>query len=127
MQNGPDFAELLRSAQRSAVHLEMRDTYAGQDSGGFAEFLRTGYANVALGEQVRWLPRKRASDIALPGNDFWLFDDAAVLFNHFTGDGAWASPRLTYTEELTVAKLCASAFESVWERGIDHGKYSIWR
>jgi hypothetical protein len=27
-QNGvPDFAELLRSAQRTAVHLEMRDVY----------------------------------------------------------------------------------------------------
>ncbi|MEU9043755.1 MULTISPECIES: DUF6879 family protein [unclassified Kitasatospora] len=41
----PDFADLLKSAQRSAVHLEMRDTYAGQDSGGFAEFLRSGYAD----------------------------------------------------------------------------------
>lgn len=44
-QNAPDFAELLRSAQRSAVHLEMRDTYAGQDSGGFAEFRQSGFAN----------------------------------------------------------------------------------
>lgn len=82
-------------------------------------------ANIALGEQVRWLPRREASDIALPGNDFWLFDERRVLFNHFTGDGAWSDPRLTYSEDPAVAKLCASAFEVVWERGTDHGKYSV--
>lgn len=26
------------------------------------------------GEDVRWLPDRRTSDIALPGDDFWLFD-----------------------------------------------------
>ncbi|MEU6967644.1 DUF6879 family protein [Kitasatospora aureofaciens] len=170
----PDFASLLESAQHSAVHLEMRDTYAGQDSGGFAEYLRSGFAdndpgsqhwsrwgsmvraatgrgvvmrrarivsepvtdyiryehaltvaNVALGEQVRWLPRRASAEIALPGTDFWLFDGAAVLFNHFTGDGAWADPRLTFTDDPAVAKLCASAFDAVWERGIDHNKYTV--
>ncbi|GAB7186510.1 hypothetical protein ATKI12_6341 [Kitasatospora sp. Ki12] len=170
----PDFADLLEGAQHSAVHLEMRDTYAGQDSGGFAEYLRSGYAdndpesqhwtrwgamvraatnrgvqmrrarivsepvtdyiryehaltvaNLALGEQVRWLPRRGSSDIALPGNDFWLFDGTAVLFNHFAGDGAWAEPRLTFTEDPAVVKLCASAFEAVWERGIDHDEYTV--
>jgi hypothetical protein len=47
---------------------------------------------VHAGELVRWLPRRQASDIALPGNDFWVFDDATVLFNHFNGDGDWAVP-----------------------------------
>lgn len=41
-------------------------------------------SNVAAGEIVRWLPRRRASDLALPGNDFWLFDDNLVLFLHFS-------------------------------------------
>src|SRR5882757_3229715 len=30
--------------------------------------------NLGAGEQVRWLPRRQASAIALPGNDFWLID-----------------------------------------------------
>ncbi len=172
--NVPSFAELLKDAQRSAVHLEMRDTYAGQDSGGFAEYLHSGHANtdtasahwsrwgtvvgeaagrgvllrrarivsepvtdyiryehaltaanVELGEEVRWLPRRLASDLALPGNDCWLFDEARVLFNHFTGDGAWAEPRLTYTEDPAVAKLCAAAFDAVWERGVPHDQYTV--
>ena len=41
-----------------------------------ADFIRFEYdvtvgLNVAAGEQVRWLPRRQASDLALPGNDFW--------------------------------------------------------
>src|SRR5690349_17725155 len=43
------------------------------------------FANIAAGEKVRWLPRRQASDLALPGNDFWLFDIQTVLLNHFDG------------------------------------------
>ncbi|MGW2188252.1 DUF6879 family protein [Streptomyces sp. NPDC001719] len=43
-QNGvPDFAELLESARRTAVHLEMRDTYSvGDETESFVHFTRTG-------------------------------------------------------------------------------------
>ena len=52
------------------------------------EWAGTHY-NVEAGEDVRWLPRRGASAIALPGNDFWLIDGETVVFNHFTGDGEW--------------------------------------
>jgi hypothetical protein len=174
MQNVPDFSELLAGAQRSAVHLEMRDSYGiAGEAAEFEQFKRTGVhpdvdpesegwsgwvslvrgaisrgvvmrrarivsepvtdyiryehagtvVNLAAGEQVRWLPRRQASDIALPGNDFWLFDGRIIRFNHFTGDGASGGPEMC--EDPTVAKLCASAFETVWERGIDHEKYTV--
>ena len=47
------------------------------------------FANVDAGEQIRWLPRRQASDIALPGNDFWVFDDHLVRFGYFSGDGTY--------------------------------------
>jgi hypothetical protein len=81
----------------------------------------TPAANLAAGEQVRWLPRQMASDLALPGNDFWLFDGAAVLFNYFGGDGAAAGTELR--DEPAVVKLCASAFEAVWDRAVPHEDY----
>lgn len=81
------------------------------------------FTNVAAGEQVRWLPRRRASDIALPGNDFWLFDDQLVQWNHFAGDGASGGGELT--AEPAAAKLCAAAFEAVWDRAIPHDQYEI--
>lgn len=81
------------------------------------------FTNVAAGERVRWLPRRRATDLALPGNDFWLFDDSVVLVNHFTGDGQWSDPDMEVISDPDVAKLCGSAFEAVWERAIPHEEY----
>jgi hypothetical protein len=49
--------------------------------------------DVQAGEQVRWLPCRRASDLALPGNDSWLFDDHIVRWGYFSGDGAGQRPR----------------------------------
>lgn len=169
----PPWPELLGAAKRSAVHLEMRDSYAvDYEKGPFAQwragfrhdpadraswwrpwldlihetvsrgvvvrrarivsepvseytrFLYDGtFTNVAAGEQVRWLPRRRASDIALPGNDFWLIDGQLIRWNHFTGEGASAGGEIS--EDPAVAKLCADAFEAVWARAIPHENYKI--
>ncbi|WP_412746537.1 DUF6879 family protein [Krasilnikovia sp. MM14-A1004] len=35
------------------------------------EYEVTPVANLSAGEAVRWLPRDRASDLRLPGNDFY--------------------------------------------------------
>ena len=87
------------------------------------EHALTERLNLASGEQVRWLPRGQASDLCLPGNDFWLFDDRAVLFNHFAGDGSSGAKELRV--ELHVIKLCTAAFEAVWERAVPHDSYEV--
>jgi len=81
--------------------------------------------NLSAGEQVRWLPRNQASDIALPGNDFWLIDDRLALFHFFTGGGDWADPGFMFSEDPATVQLASSAFEAVWRRGIPHEKYSV--
>lgn len=170
-----DWAEPFRAARVSAVHLEMRDTYAvGNETGPYDKWRETGEAdtdpesemwqpwtslvrsmvaggismrrarivsepvteyikyehagtgvNLTVGELVRWLPRRLASDLALPGNDFWLFDDTTVVFNHFSGDGDWVEPGTETVTDPAVAKLCKDAFESVWARAIPHEEYKI--
>ncbi|MGH4028337.1 DUF6879 family protein [Actinomycetota bacterium Odt1-20B] len=172
MVQEPTFEGLFRRAQRSAVHLEMRDGYMTSDSRyvswaqdprsvmperdphsrpwltlmkeitgrgvqvrrarifsePMSDYLRFEHhltpSNVAAGEQVRWLPRRKASDLALPGNDFWLFDDDLVVFLHFTGDGE-LSPEgdEERTAEPEVVRLCSTAFEAVWERATPHKEY----
>ncbi|MET8983281.1 DUF6879 family protein [Streptomyces sp. NPDC004539] len=84
-------------------------------------------ANVSAGEQVRWLPRRRASALTLPGNDFWLFDDSSVLFYFFTGDGEVpdAPDDEEFTQDPEIVKLCLSAFEAVWDLGADHSEYVL--
>lgn len=167
------FADLLRAAEESALHLELRDSYdMGNETEGFdawkagrrldsedrqswwrpwldlvqevtdrglkvrrarivsepvSEYIRYEHSftftNIAAGEEVRWLPRRAASDIALPGNDFWLFDDCLVQFNVFDGDGRWVVT--DQTEDPAVARLCREAFATVWERAVPHDKYTV--
>ncbi|GAB2584210.1 hypothetical protein GCM10027168_16330 [Streptomyces capparidis] len=174
-RNDPGFDELLAAAKRSAVHLEMRDSYGvGDEAGDYERWKRTGgrdidptsdywapwvelvrstvargvvvrrarvvsepvtdyiryehagtVVNLHAGELVRWLPRRQASDIALPGNDCWIFDGSTVLFNHFSGDGDWSEPRWEVRTEPAVAEMASGAFEAVWERAVPHEKYSV--
>lgn len=80
-------------------------------------------ANLRAGEQVRWLPRRRASTLALPGNDFWLIDDRLVRWNVFSGDGQALEP--DHTDDPSAIKLCAEAFRSVWDLATPHADYRI--
>ena len=91
-----------------------------------SDFIRFEYAstagiNIAAGEEVRWLPRRQASDLGLPGNDYWLFDDRLVRFHYFSGDGEIMEDELV--SDAAIAKMCARAFEAVWERAIPHAEY----
>lgn len=86
------------------------------------EYDITGGHNALAGEEVRWLPRRRATGLALPGNDFWLFDGKVLLVNHFAGNGDW-----TATEHVTdpaAVTLCAGAFEAVWDIAVPHAEYA---
>lgn len=169
----PTFAELLDGAQRSAVHLEMRDSYAvDSEAADFARWQEAGerdvdprspywapwvelvhrtvargvavrrarivsepvssyiryehagtLVNLVAGEQVRWLARRQANGIALPGNDFWLIDNRIIRWNHFTGDGASAGGEMS--DNRAEAGLCSDAFETVWEYATPHDEYKI--
>ncbi|MEV4888992.1 DUF6879 family protein [Nonomuraea sp. NPDC055795] len=77
--------------------------------------------NVRAGEQIRWLPRRQATDLALPGNDFWLFDGSTLLVHHFAGNGDKVDSEII--TDPAVIKLCAEAFEAVWRRAIPHENY----
>ncbi|MCC5582026.1 hypothetical protein IMZ11_41150 [Microtetraspora sp. AC03309] len=158
--------ELIRSCERSAIHLEMRDGYMLEDPGLVAwqsgrleetascyqpwmtlmqetvrrgvdvrrarivseplsEYVRFEYEishfNVAAGEQVRWLARSNASDLALPGNDFWLIDETWLVFTHFSGNGDVVGREQTRDPQLV--KFCLEAFDAVWERATPHDQY----
>jgi hypothetical protein len=81
------------------------------------------FANVDAGEDIRWLPRRQASRLLLPGNDFWVFDDRLVLWNHFTGEGERSPGGHEADDDPESVKVCAAAFDAVWERAVPHGEY----
>ncbi|GAA0409351.1 DUF6879 family protein [Streptomyces luteireticuli] len=80
-------------------------------------------ANIEAGEQVRWLPRWRATDLLLPPNDFWVFDDRLARTHHFAGDGSHVADE--FSSDPVLVKKLSSGFESVWERAIPHEKYEV--
>ncbi|MFG3228236.1 DUF6879 family protein [Kitasatospora sp. NPDC048194] len=92
-----------------------------------SEYIRFEYditfTNVAAGEEVRWLPRRLATDLALPGNDFWLLDGKTLLVIHFSGDGDVTDREVI--DDPGVISLCATAFEAVWERATPHDQYKL--
>jgi hypothetical protein len=79
--------------------------------------------NLSAGEQVRWLARRRVSDVPLPGNDFWLIDSALVRWNHFSGEGASCGGEMS--DDPAAAGLCSRAFEAVWARAVPHEEFKI--
>lgn len=76
---------------------------------------------VDAGEDIRWVPRRRVSSLALPGNDYYLFDDRLAVFLIYAGSGL-ATDRLASTDPADL-KLCRSAFEQVWKLSIPHRDY----
>ncbi|CDR05821.1 DUF6879 family protein [Streptomyces iranensis] len=81
------------------------------------------FQNILAGEEVRWLPRRLASDLLLPGNDLWLFDNDLIRFGLFSGEGAFVGHTLSVDPD--VSKNVSEAFESIWSRALPHDRYSI--
>ncbi len=79
------------------------------------------FQNIAAGEEIRWLPRRTATDLLLPGNEFWLYDDELLLVTHFSGVGEVVL-RETFTGSELIGRY-RRAFRTVWERAVPHVDY----
>ncbi|WP_327110754.1 hypothetical protein OHB12_23605 [Nocardia sp. NBC_01730] len=73
------------------------------------------------GEDIRWVPRRLMSSVAIPGNDFYLLDDRLVVFLHYAGSGLGVE-KVTSTDAHDI-QLCRTAFEAVWQVAIPHREY----
>lgn len=76
---------------------------------------------VEAGEDIRWTPRRLVSSVAIPGNDYYLFDDRQVIFLIYAGNGL-AVDKVVSTDPHDI-QLCRSAFESVWNLSVSHRDY----
>lgn len=79
------------------------------------------YPMVDAGEDIRWVPRPMVSSVALPGNDFYLFDGRLVVFLIYAGSGLGID-KITSTEPGDI-RLCRSAFDAVWKLSTPHRAY----
>lgn len=92
-----------------------------------SEYIRYEYSctpqNIAAGEDVRWLPRRLASDLLISGNDLWIFDDRLIRFSLFAGNGRFVADVLE--DAADVVKRHEESFEAVWDRAIPHEDFRI--
>lgn len=118
-----EWLDLMRRITGAGVRVR-RARIVSEPVSGYIRFEWHG-AGPALeaGEDLRWLSRRLASCIALPGNDFWLLDERRAMFNHFSGDGRPLGQEIT--DDPAAAGLCRAAFEAVWEAAIPHHEYKI--
>jgi hypothetical protein len=118
----PAWSELVREHTARGVRFRR----ARIVSEPLADYIRfehaiTGEVNISAGEDVRWLPRRHATRICVPMNDFWLLDGRVVRFGFFAGNGEFLEDEVT--ADPAVAEMCARAFEAVWERAVPHAGY----
>lgn len=76
---------------------------------------------VEAGEDIRWVPRRRVSELCIPGNDYYLIDDERVVFLHYAGSGL--NTAFTTTTKPETVEMCRMAFDQVWSLSIPHREY----
>jgi hypothetical protein len=113
-QANPEWSAIVRAHTARGVRFRR----ARVVSEPLAPFIRFEYevtaaVSIAAGEEVL--------DLRLPLNDYWVFDGRLVRFHFFSGTGEIVEDELA--EDPSVVKLCAQAFEAVWERAIPHDQY----
>ncbi len=76
---------------------------------------------VDAGEDIRWVPRRLVSSVAIPGNDFYLVDNRLVVFLTYSGGGLDAG-KFTSSDPADI-QLCRSSFDAVWKLSLPHRDY----
>jgi hypothetical protein len=118
-----DWLDLIRRVTATGVRVR-RARIASEPVSDYIRFEWHGAGpSIEAGEELRWLPRRLASGLALPGNDFWLLDERTAMFNHFSGDGRPLGQEIT--DDAGTVELCRVAFEAVWKLAIPHGEYEV--
>lgn len=62
--------------------------------------LMSARQNVEAGEEIRYLPRDQATELALPSHDFWLFDGDRLALMYFGLDDRMLGAQLIQEEAV---------------------------
>jgi hypothetical protein len=124
----PDDLEWLQgwcSVLREAVSAGKSVRRARIISEPLSDYQRWSYSiaqpMVDAGEDIRWVPRRLVSSVAIPGNDFYLVDNRLVVFLTYSGSGLDAG-KFTSSDPSDI-QLCRSSFDAVWKLALPHRDY----
>ncbi|MQY29832.1 DUF6879 family protein [Nocardia aurantia] len=109
----------MRDTVARGVHIS-RARVVTQPHSDYQHWLLTITAgNIAVGEDIRYVPRHLAGDV--PSDDWWLFDDEQVGFNLVDRKGRPAGMAVTMDPEIV--GHCRSVRKRLWELAIPFAKY----
>lgn len=115
------WAEMIRRRTAAGQRME-RVRVVSWPHGDYARFLLDlARVNVAAGEDIRYLPRRKAAGLDLPGHDFWLIDFSRVGILRFGGDDVLAGAEVTADPQI-VARYRRYR-EGAWRAAIPFGQY----
>lgn len=81
--------------------------------------------NIAAGEDIRVITAAQARELGLPGEDFWLFDDARVVWLHFGDDHALTGA--TLTDDPATVSRCRAWRDLAVRHAVPFEDYAILR
>ncbi|MGI5151391.1 DUF6879 family protein [Plantactinospora sp. CA-294935] len=80
-------------------------------------------ANIAAGEEVRYLSRRATAGISLPAEDCWLFDDDNLLLSLFHPDGRGAGYAVVDDPRLVSAYRAVR--DQLWPQATPYAQYRL--
>jgi len=118
-----DWVDHVREAVESGVTVQ-RARVVTEPLNDYARFLLHAVtpANIAAGEDIRYLPRPGAAGIDLPDEDCWLFDDTTLVQITYYDDGRMDGFYLT-DDDPELAARYSRAYAQVWARAIPYQQY----
>jgi hypothetical protein len=83
--------------------------------------LASAWSNVEAGEDIRHLWRAEAEQLALPREDFWLFDSRYALRLHFNGDDRYLGAELI-DDPAVIVRYC-QVRDAAWHHAVRHDEF----
>ncbi|RZS44594.1 hypothetical protein EV193_101470 [Herbihabitans rhizosphaerae] len=80
--------------------------------------------NVRAGDEIRYLPRRRAEelDLDLPDQDYWIFDATTAAIIHFDDDDWFTAWELVDDPAEIVSKL--HHFDAAWHYSVSRDEFA---
>ncbi|MGW8988314.1 DUF6879 family protein [Streptomyces zhihengii] len=117
--DGPWF-RLMRERTAAGARIERVRLVDDPPSDGQRYLLATTPDNLAAGEDIRFLTRARAAELALPGEDFWLFDSRVLGRFNWTN----TSRRMELTTDPADVVAACRARDAAWHHALRYEEFT---
>lgn len=113
--------QMIRESTSNGKRVE-RVRVVTEPHGDYTRYALAGARiNIDGGEDIRYMPRRRALELGLPTHDFWLFDERLVAWMHFDDQDALLGAELIEDPETVKQHLSWQA--TAWEHAVSYDDY----